>query len=133
MEAAFAGVGLLIAFGVFLFWLVVRALLLHVAAKLVSVPKAGFLKAVLVTLLGDLVASLISALFSLIPLVGVVLAPLFYILGLLWFTKAIYATGWGKALLIQLLSWVISVLVVAGLVLILAVVMGISLAGLGAA
>jgi hypothetical protein len=108
-------VGLMINAG-FLLW----------AAGIVGIEQRTFGKAMGITLLGGIASAIVSLFTAGLPVIN-------FLLGFIAFALVampIFATGFGKAVGATLVSWVLSIVVVGGGLLLLALATGTSLAGL---
>jgi hypothetical protein len=101
--------------------LLIGALVVHFAAKLSGVKDATFGKALTICLASIVVEILIALVFSVLPVLGTIAGFLVGLFLTLLIIKSVYNTGWGRALVVWIMQWV--VLVIAGLV--MAVVAGI--------
>ena len=99
------------------------------AAKIVKVENATFGRALAATFLGTLAGAAVSFVLGLLPVVGFVLGIIGAWLIDSLVVKAIFATSYGKGLLITLLASVPAGVVAAGLILLL-VFLGLASCGL---
>jgi len=99
------------------------------AAKIVKVENATFGRALAATFLGTLAGAAVSFVLGLLPVVGFVLGIIGAWLIDSLVVKAIFATSYGKGLLITLLASVLAGVVAAGLILLL-VFLGLASCGL---
>ena len=99
------------------------------AAKIVKVENATFGRALAATFLGTLAGAAVSFVLGLLPVVGFVLGIIGAWLIDSLVVKAIFATSYGKGLLITLLASVLAGVVAAGLIL-LFVFLGLASCGL---
>lgn len=106
--------------------LLVSAFLVHMAATFSGVPNATFGKAVKAVIANAVVSLVVSMLFSIIPLAGTLLGMIISLAATLWVFMKIYAVGWGQALLLWVMQWVVLFLVFFGV----ATLMGMSILAL---
>ena len=99
------------------------------AAKIVKVENATFGRALAATFLGTLAGAAVSFVLGLLPVVGFVLGIIGAWLIDSLVVKAIFATSYGKGLLITLLASVLAGAVATGLILLL-VFLGLASCGL---
>ncbi|MFP3898264.1 MAG: hypothetical protein ACLFVD_03030 [Dehalococcoidia bacterium] len=99
------------------------------AARIVKVENATYGTALVATLLGTLAGAAVAFVLGLLPVVGSVLGLVGAWLIDSLVVKAIFATSYGKGLLITLLASVLAALVAAGLILLM-VVLGLATCGL---
>jgi len=100
--------------GLIILWIVV-SIPVWLAGKAVTGGKASFGDAMLATLVGPIVYSIVLFLVAL--LLGVVIGSWAYILSLIlallawiWVFKASFRTGWLQAIAIAILAWVIFII-----------------------
>lgn len=114
-----------VAFGLLIAVLVNAGFLLW-AAGMVGIEERSFGKAIGVTILGGMASGVASFLLAGVPIVNFVVGFLVYAL----VAMPIFATSYGKALGASVVAWVLSLVVVGGGFLLLALATGISLTGL---
>lgn len=100
--------GALAVIGLFVIALVLSGLFMWIGAKLARIGDATFRKAILVALCTSVAAGAIVAIFSFIPMAGIILGFIFGLIAALFVIKAIFATSFGKAFLV----WVFNVVAV---------------------
>ncbi|NJE02703.1 hypothetical protein [Thermococcus sp. MV11] len=107
------GPGHLVAIGTagifaFLFSLFIAAIFLSLAGKLIGIEKASIGRAMIAILGGGIVGGIVAVVTAAIfpPL-----APLLAFLANMWVIKTVFDTGWLKAFLAWLLSFIIAGLV----------------------
>ena len=113
MVSTLAGLGLgLIAFLVLA--LLISAFFLWIGAKLAGIQGASFGKAILAALVSVVALALLQIVLSLIPRIGGTLGLLLGILVSIYVIKAVFDTGWGKAIL----AWILYIvaIIVAGII-----------------
>jgi hypothetical protein len=113
MVSTLAGLGLgLIAFLVLA--LLISAFFLWIGAKLAGIREASFGKAILAALVSVVALALLQIVLSLIPRIGGTLGLLLGILVSIYVIKAVFDTGWGKAIL----AWILYIvaIIVAGII-----------------
>ncbi len=88
----------------------IGSLLLHLAAKFSGVPRATFGKAVTAFLANAILSAALSVVLSMLPIAGTFIALLLSLIATLWVLKSIYHIGWGHALLLWFMQWVVLVL-----------------------
>jgi hypothetical protein len=113
MVSTLAGLGVgLIAFLVLA--LLISAFFLWIGAKLAGIRGASFGKAVLAALVSVVALAILEIVLSLIPRIGGTLGLLLGILVSIYVIKAVFDTGWGKAIL----AWImyIAAIIVAGII-----------------
>jgi len=96
---------------VFLVSLVVGAAAITVGAQILVDRDTGFRRATVTALFGALVYTLVGVFFGWIPLLG----PLLMLVAWVGVINWQYPGGWGTALGIGLVAWLVAVLVLAGL------------------
>jgi hypothetical protein len=94
--------------------LLIGALVVYFAAKLSGVKDATFGKAITICLASIVVEILIALVFSVLPVLGTIAGFLIGLFLTLLIIKSVYNTGWGRALVVWIMQWV--VLVIAGLI-----------------
>lgn len=108
--------------------LLVSAAFLLWGASLAKIENATFGRAIGTTILGGIASSIFSLVLNMrIPIYGGILG---FIVGFLisaLVAMGIFDTSYGKALGATIISWVLSLIVVGGAVIILVVLMGVSL------
>jgi hypothetical protein len=113
MVSTLAGLGVgLIAFLVLA--LLISAFFLWIGAKLAGIRGASFGKAVLAALVSVAALAILEIVLSLIPRIGGTLGLLLGILVSIYVIKAVFDTGWGKAILAWILY--IAAIIVAGII-----------------
>jgi hypothetical protein len=113
MVSTLAGLGVgLIAFLVLA--LLISAFFLWIGAKLAGIRGASFGKAVLAALVSVVALAILEIVLSLIPRIGGTLGLLLGILVSIYVIKAVFDTGWGKAILAWILY--IAAIIVAGII-----------------
>ena len=113
MVSTLAGLGLgLIAFLVLA--LLISAFFLWIGAKLAGIREASFGKAILAALVSVVALALLQIVLSLIPRIGGTLGLLLGILVSIYVIKAVFDTGWGKAIL----AWILYIvaIILAGII-----------------
>ena len=104
----------IVLLGLLLFSIILSSLPLWFASKLLGLRKSGLIHAMAATIIGGLLASVVSAIVVFIvplPLLGIVLGFLSY----LWVIRQVYDVEWGKAIML----WLVSVITAAILILVL--------------
>ena len=109
-----AGMTLIVIVAGILLYVLIGAVVIHFAAKLAGVKKTPFSKAVKACIATIILSIIISLVFSILPVIGTIIGFLISLLLTLLIFKSIYETGWGRALLIWLMQWV--VLIIFGLI-----------------
>jgi hypothetical protein len=92
---------------VFLVSLLVGAGAIHLSARLLIDRDTGFRRAVLTALLGAIVYTLVGLFLGWIPILG----PLLMLLAWVGIVNWLYPGGWGTAIGIGLLAWILAVLI----------------------
>lgn len=118
-----AGGALLILFIGLLVNLLVSSVVVHLAANFAGVSGATFKKAFKACIIAALAEFGLAVAFSIVPLAGTAIGVLIGLAVTLLVFKRVYDTGWGRALVLWFMQWV----VVALLFLALAVILGVSL------
>ena len=118
-----AGFALMVIVAGILLYVLIGAVVIHFAAKLAGVKNVSFGKAVKACIATIILSIIIGLVFSILPLIGTILGFLISLFLTLLIFKSIYETGWGRALLIWIMQWV--VLIVFGLI--IASIAGLSL------
>ncbi len=88
----------------------VGSLLLHVSAKVASVPDATFGKAIFAFLANMILSAVLNGVLALLPVAGTIIAVLLSLILTLFVLKSIYKIGWGHSLLLWVIQWVVYVL-----------------------
>ncbi|RLG71774.1 MAG: hypothetical protein DRO23_11475 [Thermoprotei archaeon] len=104
----------IVLLGLVLFSIILSSLPLWFASKLLGLKRSGLVYAMAATIVGGLLASVISAIVVAIiplPLLGVALGFISY----LWVIRQVYDVGWDKAVTL----WLVSIITAIVLVLIL--------------
>jgi hypothetical protein len=121
------GIGAIIVF--IIVPILIGALFLYLGASIAGIENKSFGKAIGAFVLSWLVVAIISAIFSFFPVVGSILGFIVGIILSVLIIKSIFKTSSGKAFIALLLAWVLYV--ISGFI--LALVFGVSLAGMMAA
>jgi hypothetical protein len=132
MEVAGAVIAIIVL-GV-LVGLFINAAFLLWGARIAGIENRTFGKALGTTILGGLAAFVLSLVLSVVPVIGTVLGFIggFFIAALIM--MPIFGTTYGKALGATVLAWVLSLVIVGGLILVaLAAVGGLAMLGESAA
>lgn len=101
----------IILLGLVLISIVLSSLPLWFASKLLGLKKSGLIHAVAATLVGGLLASIVSVIIVVIfptPFLAVTLGFLSYI----WVIKEIYNVGWGRAIMLWLVSVITAIILI---------------------
>ncbi len=101
----------IILLGLVLISIVLSGLPLWFASKLLGLKKSGLIHAVAATLVGGLLASIVSVIIVVIfpiPFLAVTLGFLSYI----WVIKEIYNVGWGRAIMLWLVSVITAIILI---------------------
>lgn len=107
-EPVFAGVllsGILVTF--LLAW-VLGGAVFYLALRWAGI-RASLFKAMLAVLAGTVVAFFVAKFLVLVPVVGILLAPLGYFIAFAWVVKEIFDTSWVKAVLSLILVFVVQI------------------------
>ncbi len=107
-EPVFAGVllsGFLVTF--LLAWILGGAVF-YLALRWAGI-RATLFRAMLTVLAGTVLAFFVAKLLVLLPVVGILLAPLGYFLTFAWVVKEMFETSWKKAILSLILVFVIQI------------------------
>ena len=108
-------------------FILLGALFLWIAAKLVKVEGASYGKAILVTIVGFIAAGIVNFILAFIPVIGWILGFIAAILIFVFIIQKFFATTFGKAFLVWLIDIIISIVVSVILGIIFALVTGGSL------
>ena len=92
---------------VFLVSLLVGAGAIHISARLLVDRDTGFRRALLTALVGAVVYTVLGLFLSFIPLIGPLLMLLAWVAVVNW----LYPGGWGTAVGIGVIAWVLAVLI----------------------
>ena len=121
-KAIYLPVGILMAWLLMFFTLwFVSGVIFYLALRWAGI-KASIPKAMLAILAGILLAYFVARALLLVPVIGILVSPLGYVIAFLWVIKEMFETTWGKALLSLILVFVIQVLIM----IVFALVVGIS-------
>ncbi len=91
--------------------ILVSALFLWVAAKIVKIDGASFGKAILATIVGFIAAGIINFVLAFIPVIGWILGFIAAILIMVFVIQKFFATTFGKAFLVWLIDFIISLII----------------------
>jgi hypothetical protein len=97
--------------------LVISALFLLWAARIVGIKNRGFGKALAAVILGGILGAVLSFALSAVPVVGQILALFGGLLGQAFMVMAMFSSRFWQSVAACLLSWLLSVLVCGGLAL----------------
>ncbi len=124
MEYAGMGIGLIIL--MIVVSIVVGALFLYLGAAVAGIENRSFGKAVGAFVVSWLVVTILTAIFSFVPLIGTILGFIVGIILSVLIVKSMFKTSSGKAFIALLIAWVLSI--VAGFIVIL--IFGVSAAAM---
>ena len=110
-----------------LVWLFVSAAFLLWGARIAGIPRRSFGRAFATILLGGLASAILASLLSAAPVLGTGVGLLLGFCVSAVVMMAIFDTTFGKALAANVLAWVLSILVAAGLVLLAFALLGVLL------
>lgn len=107
-QSGFETEALVSAVFVFLISLLVGAAAIHLAAKLLIDRDVGFRRAIVTALIGAIVYTLVGLFLGWIPLLG----PLLMLLAWVGVINWQYPGGWGSAIAIGVVAWLVAVLLI---------------------
>ena len=111
LQAAGEGGDITSAVFIFLVSLLIGTLAIHVGARLLIDSDTGFRRAAITALIGAIVYTLVGFFFGWIPLLGPILMLIAWVGVINWQ----YPGGWGTAIGIGLVAWLVAVLILYGL------------------
>jgi len=101
----------IVLLGLLLFSIILSSLPLWFASKLLGLRKSGLIHAMAATVVGGLLAFVVSAIVVIIvplPLLGIILG----FLGYLWVIRQVYDVGWDKAIMLWLVSVITAIILI---------------------
>ncbi|WP_246310135.1 hypothetical protein [Halorarum halophilum] len=111
LQAEVSSEGIVSAVFIFLVSLLVGAAAIHLGAQLLVDRDTGFRRATVTALIGAIVYTLVGLFLGWIPLLGPLLMLVAWIAVINWQ----YPGGWGTAIGIGLVAWIVAVLILFGL------------------
>lgn len=92
-------------------FILLGALFLWIAAKIVKIEGASYGKSILVTIVGFIAAGIVNFILAFIPVIGWILGIIVAILVMVFIIQKFFATTFGKAFLVWLIDVVLSIIV----------------------
>ncbi|KPJ51969.1 hypothetical protein AMJ39_08935 [candidate division TA06 bacterium DG_24] len=107
--------------GIFIVATIIAAFFMWLGAKLARVENATFVKSILAALAAAAITWIVSLIFSLVPVAGTIVGFVIGLILTIFAIKAIYATTFGKAVLVwvfhiiaEIIAVIIGILTFAG-------------------
>lgn len=110
-QGAAGDAGMVSAIFVFLVSLLVGTVAINAGARMLIDRDSGYGRAVLTALVGAVVYTLAGFFLAWVPFLG----PLLMLLAWVWVINVVYPGGWGTAVGIGVVAWVVAVVLLVGL------------------